>query len=38
MYKRSDFTKPAYKTAEVMKILNVSYDSINGMTRQENFL
>lgn len=28
MYKRSDFTKPAYKTAEVMKILNVSYDTI----------
>ena len=28
MHKRSDFTKPAYKTAEVMKILNVSYDTI----------
>ena len=28
MYKRIDFTKPAYKTAELMKILNVSYDTI----------
>lgn len=34
MYKRSDFTKPAYKTAEVMKILNVSYSTINNYDKQ----
>lgn len=34
MYKRSDFTKPAYKTAEVMKILNVSYDTIRRYDKQ----
>lgn len=28
MYKSSDFTKPAYKTGEVMKILNISYSTI----------
>ena len=28
MYKSSDFTKQAYKTGEVMKILNISYSSI----------
>lgn len=27
MYKRSNFTKPAYKTAEIMEILNVSYST-----------
>lgn len=28
MYKSSDFTKPAYKTGEVMEILNISYSTI----------
>ena len=27
MYKRSDFTKPAYKTAEVMKILKLKNEN-----------
>ena len=34
MYKRSDFTKPAYKTAEIMKILNVSYSTINNYDKR----
>lgn len=34
MYKRSDFTKPAYKTAEVMKILNVTYSTIKNYDKQ----
>lgn len=34
MYKRSDFTKPAYKTAEIMKILNVSYSTIKNYDKQ----
>lgn len=28
MYKSSDFTKPVYKTGEIMEILNISYSSI----------
>lgn len=34
MYKRSDFTKPAYKTAEIMKILNISYSTIKNYDKQ----
>ena len=34
MYKRSDFTKPAYKTAEIMEILNVSYSTIKNYDKQ----
>ena len=30
MYRSSDFTKPAYKTGEVMQILNISYSSIKA--------
>ena len=30
MYKSSDFTKPVYKTGEVMDILNISYSSIKA--------
>ncbi len=28
MYKSSDFTKPVYKTGEIMDILNISHSSI----------
>ena len=28
MYKSSDFTKPVYKTGEIMEILNISYSTI----------
>ena len=28
MYKCSDFTKPVYKTGEIMEILNISYSTI----------
>ena len=28
MYKISDFTKPVYKTGEIMEILNISYSTI----------
>lgn len=34
MYKRSDFTKPAYKTAEIMEILNISYSTIKNYDKQ----
>ena len=34
MYKRSDFTKPAYKTAEVMEILNITYSTIKNYDKQ----
>ena len=34
MYKRSDFTKPAYKTAEIMKILNISYSTVKNYDKQ----
>ena len=34
MYKRSDFTKPAYKTAEIMEMLNVSYSTIKNYDKQ----
>ena len=34
MYKKSDFTKPAYKTAEIMTILNVSYSTIKNYDKQ----
>lgn len=34
MYKKSDFIKPAYKTAEIMKILNVSYSTIKNYDKQ----
>lgn len=34
MYKRSDFTKFAYKTAEIMKILNISYSTIKNYDKQ----
>ena len=34
MYKRNDFTKPAYKTAEIMEILNISYSTINNYDKQ----
>ena len=34
MYKTSDFTKNAYKTAEIMKILNISYSTINNYDKQ----
>ena len=27
MYKISDFTKPVYKTGEIMEILNISYST-----------
>lgn len=38
MYKRSDFTKPAYKTAEIMKILNISYSTIKNYDKQGKLL
>lgn len=34
MYKRSDFTKHAYKTAEIMEILNISYSTIKNYDKQ----
>ena len=34
MYKRSDFTKPAYKTAEIMDMLNISYSTIKNYDKQ----
>ena len=34
MYKKSDFTKQAYKTAEIMAILNVSYSTIKNYDKQ----
>jgi len=34
MYKRSDFTKPAYKTAEIMEILNISYSTVKNYDKQ----
>lgn len=34
MYKRSDFTKPAYKTAEIMEMLNISYSTIKNYDKQ----
>ena len=34
MYKSSEFTKPAYKTGEVMKILNISYSTIKVYDKQ----
>ena len=34
MYKRRGFTKLAYKTAEVMKILNVTYSTIKNYDKQ----
>lgn len=34
MYKRSDFAKPAYKTAEIMKILNISYSTVKNYDKQ----
>lgn len=34
IYKRSDFTKPAYKTAEIMEILNISYSTIKNYDKQ----
>ena len=34
MYKRSDFTKPAYKTAEIMEILNINYSTIKNYDKQ----
>ena len=38
MYKRSDFIKPAYKTAELMKILNVSFDTIKRYDKKRLIL
>ncbi len=38
MYKRSDFTKPAYKTAEIMEILNISYSTIKNYDKQGKLL
>lgn len=34
MFKKSDFTKSSYKTAEIMKILNISYGTINNYDKQ----
>ena len=34
MYKRSDFIKPTYKTAEIMEILNISYSTIKNYDKQ----
>ena len=34
MYKKSDFTKPAYKTAEIMEILNISYSTVKNYDKQ----
>ena len=34
MYKRSDITKPTYKTAEIMEILNISYSTIKNYDKQ----
>ena len=33
-YKRSDFTKPAYKTAEIIEMLNISYSIIKNYDKQ----
>lgn len=35
MYKSSDFKKEAYKTNEIMRILNVSYGTINNYDKQQ---
>jgi hypothetical protein len=34
VYKRSDFIKLTYKTAEIMEILNISYSTIKNYDKQ----
>ena len=34
VYKRSDFIKPTYKTAEIIEILNISYSTIKNYDKQ----
>jgi hypothetical protein len=36
MYKISDFTKPVYKTGEIMEILNISYSTIKVYDKKRN--
>lgn len=38
MFKKSEFTKTSYKTAEIMKILNVTYSTIKNYDKQGKLL